>query len=266
MTTPEEERGAELQSMQRFYQTHSALVTSPFITQFGRVNSELFESVCHELELSLQLRPFLDVGCGTGLLSTYVRQQGGRYIGLDINRHELFAKLKSHMVHFTQASSLALPFSNESIGLLACVDSFEHYPDHAQVAAEMYRVLRPDGYVFLSVPTYANVAGWVKRRMERSGKYAPGTWAPFDFWKAEEFEFFITPDHIRQVFGQAGFSRFKVIGLAQELVYGLLPWLWHPKCPHKVERAFYHLFNCFAKPVVRRFPHWSLHTFWRIGK
>ncbi len=260
------EKDAVLQRMQHYYRTHKALVTSPFITQFGEVNLTQLKRVARELELTLEQRPFLDVGCGTGLLSTFVLQQHGFYVGLDINRHELFRELSCSRVRFTQGSSLHLPFRDESIGLLACIDSFEHYPDQGAVTREMYRVLRQDGFVLLSVPTYANVAGWVKKRQEQSGAYAPNTWAPFDFWKPEEFEFFITPKHIRQVFSQAGFSRFRVTGLADELCYGLVPWLWHPRCPHKIKRGVELLFKLFSRPVTKLFPHWSLHTVWRIGK
>lgn len=217
------------------------------------------------LDLSLEKGPFLDVGCGTGLLSTYMRTKSSRYIGLDINRHRQFSELKCSTVHFTQASSLQLPVKNASIGLLACVDSFEHYPNHEAVALEMARVLRADGAIFLSVPTYANVAGWVKKRMEKSGQYKPGAWAPFDYWKPQEYEFFITPDHIRRVFSAAGFTDFRVHGLAFELAYGLLPWLWHPHCPAQVERLVSRLFRLFSGPVTRLFPHWSLHTVWRIS-
>ncbi len=252
--------------IQKYYQSHAALVTSPFITQYGEVNCKLLESVACSLGLSLENGPFLDVGCGTGLLSTYMRNKTGRYIGLDINRHQNFSGLQCSTVHFTQASSMQLPVKDNSIGLLACVDSFEHYPDHPAVAREMARVLRPDGAIFLSVPTYANVAGWVKKRMEKSGKYKPGTWAPFDYWKPQEYEFFITPDHLRQVFGAAGFTDFRVLGLSFELAYGLLPWLWHPRCPAKIERLAARAFRLFAGPITKRFPHWSLHTVWRIAK
>jgi ubiquinone/menaquinone biosynthesis C-methylase UbiE len=260
------EKEAVLQRMQQFYKTHKALVTSPFITQFGQVNLQLLENVARDLDLPLDRRPFLDVGCGTGLLSTYVLQKHGFYVGLDINRHQLFKELGCSRVRFTQGSSQYLPFQDQSIGLLACIDSFEHYPDHPAVTREMYRVLRQDGFILLSVPTYANVAGWVKKRQERSGAYAPNTWAPFDFWKPEEYESFITPKHIRKVFSDAGFTQFRVTGLSHELCYGLLPWLWHPRCPHKIERGTALLFKLFSRPVTRLFPHWSLHTIWRISK
>jgi len=242
------------------------LVRSPFITREGRVNSDLLESIGQTIKLRWDLRPFLDLGCGTGLLSTFARRKPGMYIGLDLNRHALFQSLQGGSVHFGQGSSLYLPFRDQSIGLLACVDSFEHYPDHRAAADEMYRVLRADGQIFLSVPTYSNVAGWVKKRMEACGRYAPNTWAPFDYWKAEEYEYFITPDHIRSVFSAAGFTRFSFTGLASELVYGLAPWLWHPQCPPFFEKVAIRAFRLFAGPVTRLFPHWSLHTVWRIEK
>jgi SAM-dependent methyltransferase len=251
--------------MQSFYRNHAALVTSPFITLEGAVDNSLLEEVFRELEIPAERGPVLDIGCGSGLLSTVFEKNKIPYVGLDINVHSNFPKLRSERVRFIQGSSLELPFQNGIFRLITCVDSFEHYPDQVQAAREMRRVLHPDGRVYLSVPNYKNVAGWVKKRMERSGKYPRDGWAPFDYWKPQELEQFMTPERVRSVFSDAGFRRFRMVGIARELCFGLIPWLWHPKCPFKIIHGVMFLFRLFQKPVVRRFPHLSLHTLWSIS-
>jgi len=258
-------KSGTLLRMQRFYRRHKALVTSPFITQEGIVDASLLDAIFRDLGLRADGGPVLDIGCGSGLLSTLFRARGVPYVGLDINVHPNFSGLQTGRVRFVNGSSVDLPFADARFGLVACVDSYEHYPDPVRAAAEMRRVLRPDGQVFLSVPNYSNVAGWVKRRMERSGAYARDTWAPFDFWKPQELEQFMTPERVRRSFESAGFSRFRVVGLARELHFGLLPWLLHPACPHKVKRSVEMFFTLFQNPVVKRKPGWSLHTLWAIA-
>lgn len=258
-------KSENLLRMQRFYRRHKALVSSPFITGEGAVDASLLDSVFRDLELRADRGPVLDIGCGSGLLSTLFRARGVPYVGVDINVHPNFAGLQSRRTRFVQASAVKLPFANARFGLVACVDSYEHYPDPVRAAVEMRRVLLPGGQVFLSVPNYSNVAGCVKRRMERSGAYAPDTWAPFDFWKPQELEHFMTPERVRRSFESAGFRRFRVVGLARELHFGLLPWLMHPACPHKLKRSVEILFMLFQNPVVKRRPGWSLHTLWAIA-
>ena len=254
-----------VEKMQAFYRENKALVTSPFITREGMVDKALLETVFSKLGITMNGSPFLDLGCGTGLLSTYVSQRSDRYIGVDINPHENFKRLQNEKSQFLQGSALSLPFKDHSVAMISCVDSFEHYPDPFAAAGEIYRVLRHDGQLFLSVPNYANVAGWVKRRMEGSGRYQPNTWAPFDFWKPQELEHFITPGLVRSVFSTAGFTQFRMAGFAREIVIGLLPWLWHPKCPGKVNGILSRLFRLFEKPLATLFPQVSLHTFWQIA-
>jgi SAM-dependent methyltransferase len=264
MRTPPRGSGS-LAGMQRYYQAHRRLVTSPFIDRNGAVEKGLLERVFRDLEIPSGAGAVLDVGCGSGLLAPFFRERRADYTGLDINVHPRFRTLASGSVRFVKGSALDLPFDRGRFGLVACVDSFEHYPDQVRAASEMKRVLRAGGKVFLSVPNYSNMAGWVKRRMESRGRYAPDSWAPFDFWEPQELEQFMTPGLVRTVFEAAGFANFRMRGLSIELHFGLLPWLMHPACPHRLKRGVELLFRPFQGAVTARRPEWSLHTLWSIS-
>lgn len=47
---------------------------------------------------------------------------------------------------------LQLPFKNESVDTLICTGVLEHVPDPAGAVAEIYRVLKPGGRVFVETP------------------------------------------------------------------------------------------------------------------
>jgi ubiquinone/menaquinone biosynthesis C-methylase UbiE len=52
-------------------------------------------------------------------------------------------------LHLVQGDSERLPFADNSFDLVTCSHSFHHYPNQAQVVAEMHRVLRPGGRLMI---------------------------------------------------------------------------------------------------------------------
>jgi len=253
----------KIEKLQDFYSKEKALVTSPFITQQGEVNERLLTRVFSKLSFDASASVILDAGCGSGLLSTHFKNNH-LYIGMDIVRHSPHARLMDTHHRFIQCDSQFIPLADHTVDRIVCLDSFEHYPVQQKAAREFHRILKPDGAVFLSIPTYANVAGLVKKIAEGFGTYEKNTWAPFDFWKPEELEHFVTPGLIKRLFREAGFTRFKKIGYANEVAIGLCPWIWHPKMPQRIGNAMHRLLNLFSKPIVTIWPSSSLHTFWKI--
>src|SRR5262245_39688577 len=52
-------------------------------------------------------------------------------------------------LHLVQGDSERLPFADDSFDLVTCSHSFHHYPNQAQVVAEMHRVLHPGGRLMI---------------------------------------------------------------------------------------------------------------------
>lgn len=247
----------EQQAIRRFYEENPHMVSSPFggINSFdGALVSTLFQS----LGLSAAGR-VLDVGCGRALMAPWVQAQGGCYTGLDLTPSAGGARI-------VQGSALELPFAAGSFDLLCCIDAFEHMPDLEKAAREFHRVLRPGGSFFLSAPNYGNVAGLVKWGMERSGRYAPRTWAPFGRWQPQEFEQPLTPSGLRRLFRSAGFTDSACVGFAREVELGLFPWIDHPRMPDALRFRMQRAFRAAGPAIVSLWPGASLHLFWRMRK
>ncbi|HOZ50092.1 MAG TPA: methyltransferase domain-containing protein [Candidatus Hydrogenedentes bacterium] len=239
-----------------YYAENPLMVSSPFGGVDG-LNHGLVDEVFGRLGINVAARRVLDVGCGRGFMAEYVRGHGGAYIGVDFvaSRHEAPLAL---------ADAAALPFTDASFDAVFCVDAFEHFPDDRAAAAEFRRVLAPGGFVFLSVPNYANVAGVVKKLCEATGRYARNTWAPFRHWQAQELERFTTAASVRRAFGEAGFTRFTRVAHGPEVGLGLCPWIEHRAMPEAVKFRLQRLFVTIGPAIARAWPGASLHGFWKI--
>jgi SAM-dependent methyltransferase len=91
----------------------------------------------------------LDAGCGEGIL---VEEYAGRLdiIGVDANYSS---------ARVTLGSVTALPLPDASFDRALCLDVLEHlsYDDQPRALAELFRVLRPGGELFVSVPNLAHL-------------------------------------------------------------------------------------------------------------
>jgi ubiquinone/menaquinone biosynthesis C-methylase UbiE len=109
----------------------------------------------------------LDVGCGTGLFASRVRDAlpGVEVCGVDLVS-EMLAKGQSrwrlHRGHVfpVQGDSERLPFASASFDIVTCANSFHHYPRQDRAVAEMRRVLRPGGRLMIIDGYRDSVWGW----------------------------------------------------------------------------------------------------------
>ena len=97
----------------------------------------------------------LDIGCGVG----YTLQRlpdGFKKIGVDYSFSAL--KLASQQLAkgaaLVRSSGCALPFKDNSFGLITCIEVLEHLEDDAKAVSEISRVLRPGGLLIASVPNH----------------------------------------------------------------------------------------------------------------
>jgi len=98
----------------------------------------------------------LDVGCGTGVFASRVREAlpESRVTGVDLVSEMLQQgahrwRALADAVHPVQGDSERLPFASGSFDFITCANSFHHYPHQDRAVAEMHRVLKPGGRLLL---------------------------------------------------------------------------------------------------------------------
>lgn len=134
----------------------------------------------------------IDVGCGEGRHTIGARWFGAECcIGFDINRNDLqkaqqqavdfFESNKSSAndastrsantqplqtgCYFNQANALQLPLADNSVDIAVCSEVLEHIHPDDEVLAELERVIKPGGYLIVSVPRRwpEKICWWLSR-------------------------------------------------------------------------------------------------------
>lgn len=105
---------------------------------------------------SLQDKTVLDVGCGGGILSESMAQQGAQVTGIDLALRALkIARLHSleSGIQVAYHHSSAEDFAQEHqqhFDIITCMEMLEHVPNPASVVAACAQMVKPGGWVFFS--------------------------------------------------------------------------------------------------------------------
>ena len=96
----------------------------------------------------------LDVACGTGVGTSFLREAGARMVwGLDIDPDTVaFAKSRYKACEFFQGEATNLCLSDNSVDVVASFETLEHLKDQRKFMLECRRVLRPGGLLICSTP------------------------------------------------------------------------------------------------------------------
>lgn len=98
----------------------------------------------------------LDLGCGEGFLISLIPDLTEKIVGLDISKialnraREILKDKKKVELRWGNAEELNLP--NESFDKIICSEMLEHTPQPRKVMEEIYRVLKNNGLLVISVP------------------------------------------------------------------------------------------------------------------
>lgn len=98
----------------------------------------------------------IDVGCGGGILSEALAQQGALVTGIDMGEAPLaVAKLhlKESQLTIDYVRSTAEDMAKERAAhydVVCCLEMLEHVPDPASVVKSCYELVKPGGHVFFS--------------------------------------------------------------------------------------------------------------------
>ncbi|MDB4883354.1 MAG: class SAM-dependent methyltransferase [Gemmatimonadetes bacterium] len=126
--------------------------------------------------------PFLDLGCGPGMLLAAAAADGRRGIGIDVSMVWLVVAQRLIREHrgtpvLAAAFAESLPLQDGAVTAVVSLDVIEHVGDQVQYVREIDRVTAPGGRVALSTPNRFSIAaephvhvwgvGWLPRRWQQ---------------------------------------------------------------------------------------------------
>ena len=170
----------DIERFNRWSRSYEASLLQKFF--FDRVHQAVLKLVASRTEPGC----ILDVGCGTGRLlrAARVRWPGAELIGVDpANGMVEIARQLTPGATFYVGMAEALPLPDASVDVALSTISFHHWKDQAAGVREVARVLRPEGYFFL---TDVSVPAWLLRFIHQPRVHSPA--------------------HLRAMFMEAGLS------------------------------------------------------------
>ncbi len=162
-----------------------------------KVNSLLpFNALNRFIKLLKKHDLILDVGCGFGRDSKFFYENGLKVIGIDLSEGLLKIAKKSYpKINFIKADIRNLPFKDGSFDGVWCsavLLHLEKLQDVKKALKEMYRVLKKDGVIFISV----------KKQLGKEKT----SFTKDSLIDAKRFFRWFTPKEISDLVSQAGFK------------------------------------------------------------
>ncbi len=157
----------DIERFNRWSRTYEDSLLQRFF--FDRVHQKVLKLVANRTEP----RSLLDVGCGTGRLLRVARARwpGAELIGVDPAKGMVeVARQLTPGATFYAGMGEALPLPDASVDVALSTISFHHWKDQAAGVREVARVLRPEGYFFL---TDVSVPAWLQRFIHQPRVHSP---------------------------------------------------------------------------------------------
>ena len=126
-----------------------------FSNSYERIRHKGYHAFIDDLQAEL-VRPYvqkkqvLEVGCGTGLILQRIAPAAREATGIDLSPGML-ALARERGLNVVEGSATALPFADESFDVAYSFKVLSHVPDLKTALAEMARVTRPGGHVFIEL-------------------------------------------------------------------------------------------------------------------
>lgn len=142
----------------------------------------------------------LDVGCGNGLFLVFALERGWDGYGLDNSASAIQMARQRLDDRVTLTTLLETCYSSNSFDVVSFFEVLEHLPSPTDYLREVHRILKPGGWICISVPNFASLERSIFR------KWWIGLDAPRHL---QQFN----PNSLRLILENAGFEVVELISI-----------------------------------------------------
>ena len=155
------------------------------------------DAVIETIPIIKKGRSILEAGCGTGRVVKYLSDKGYTIEGIEKNGSIVEQIRQKHNINIHQGDILNIPRPDNHYDYVLSYGTIEHFEEGPEkVMAEMKRVLKPDGILIVTVPSF---------NLFRQKRYTKGD-GYYKFMANRTFyEYRFTPDEFRDICINAGF-------------------------------------------------------------
>lgn len=150
------------ENLEKFYKYQTNFTRSQHLARI-KLFSKIFSKYNFDKDIKI-----LDAECGIGAYTIILKKMGYKNVlSVDISKYSLlqlarWAKIENVAVNIHVANICVLPFSNDTFDFILCSENLEHLNDSENGVLELVRVLKYDGYLFVTVPNMLS-AHWLPR-------------------------------------------------------------------------------------------------------
>lgn len=112
----------------------------------------------------------LEVGCGTGNVSSFLAQKGYCVTGCEFYAEAINMAWPGFKI--IQGDANNLPFEDNSFDIVGLFDVIEHFQDDLIPLKEAVRVVKETGIILVTVPAMAELWSWVDEISSHKRRYA----------------------------------------------------------------------------------------------
>lgn len=131
-----------------YYQSGISL----FESLYAPLSDRCFKRMLREIKEFKSSGRSLDVGCGTGIFMIYFHREGFDAYGTDISKKAGSVLPDSLKSKVTIGPFLKNEFSSAYFDVIMLKQVLEHFTEPGAVLKEVYRILKPDGILYIEVP------------------------------------------------------------------------------------------------------------------
>jgi len=152
---------------------------------------------------------WLDAGCGTGTLARWLAMRGCSVLGVDAAPEMIAAANQSALsqnysdrLSFVRIGTIArLALDDHSLDGILCSSVLEYVSDPSACLIEFARVLKPGGWLLVSVPHRNSVVRRMQLACHRLGGLLGQSWCKFLDYSRHQY----SRPEFERLLGQAGF-------------------------------------------------------------